>query len=504
MKAKARIVEAINNGTTDTNTIQSEVNQTIEDYYSVREQNLISQYNSDMFQIEYAINTSLNDSGLNDRLVNLTTKENDNGMSQVEILQLRSWDPSSSEDVNYTLVNGTKTTHRNIGANIGMYNYYHDEWTGYARNGSYGLYNWTYYKSSSSTDWYNSSIRVKNVSGPDIDRNISGSVVMNFTAYEQALGDIENAATQVKSNYDTSFVSSVVTSYNKGELNLSELLTPEQLAQDWATSYNQTGESIYKWANLAALGLDSPDLANVSYMNISYRKDVGQRHVTLNFSGSPTASTYDVTVIGPEVGTFTRSLNGSEDIRVPVGKEATVSVATDSDNATWDARPKPWMPYAHEGESKSVSGVTVTVEDHGPWDRRTEAGMLFAAESPSGGFQVGESYEASNWSSVYFSPRGENTSIRQVVDDFTILNAVNDDGENLTVVKTRDYNYQTDNASDLKEQLRQLEELRKEIEKRETISGGGLLGNLFGGGAGASSGLILLALLGAALILLRD
>ena len=73
---------------------------------------------------------------------------------------------------------------------------------------------------------------------------------------------------------------------------------------------------------------------------------------------------------------------------------------------------------------------------------------------------------------------------------------VTDSGSTVTNLSTRDYNYQTSNASEYVSQLQSLEDVRKDAESREPTVGGG------SGGGGNQSPYILVALfaLGAALL----
>jgi VCBS repeat-containing protein len=95
--------------------------------------------------------------------------------------------------------------------------------------------------------------------------------------------------------------------------------------------------------------------------------------------------------------------------------------------------------------------------------------------------------------------------VLRITGEFAITNAVNDAGENVSVVDTESYNYQTKNASALIEQLKQIEDFRETVENAtDDPTGGGFAINIPGLGNVGAPGLGLIALLGAALLLLRD
>jgi len=473
--AKTEIVRMVNNGTTDPSTIENAVNDTIADYYAVRERNLISQYNSHIYQTQYVVNSSHNDSGVSNHVAyisNETTDAHPSTNYDPAVL----WNISLHQQRNYTLTNGTNVSAAYLGVTYDDY---------FTNSGGHHNYNYTYYglhhtnlTGPGGETAIDRPVRVSNVSHPDVDRNVSGAEVLNVTAYENNLDEIENASTAMQANYDESFVSTVTGAYAAGDINVSEVLNPEILAGSYAADYNQTGDSIYKWANLAMLGLDSPDLENVSYMNVSYNKPVNLTHVTLDFSGTPGSSEYTLSVLGPEVGSRSWTVDGAESIRIPAPREAIITISNGSSSASFDARPNVVTRYAEDGESITVDGLTATVTEVSATDRRTDAGMLFARDAPDGGFNVSETYNASNMSTaVFFSPKSRDGGVLRITGEFSIVSAVNDAGENVSVVDTESYNYQTKNASALIEQLKQIEDFRETVENAtDDPTSGGLSG----------------------------
>jgi len=368
MKAKTALVEAINNDSiTNTSQMKEVTHEAIRDYYSTRERNLVTRFNQHTAQLNY---TSTVDYG--------------GGLIFGKIYSGHSWTDFrgvATDISNLTLSNGSKVGVNGIHFHVGE-NYPNK----YGRIGN-----------SDKTE-RTIEIRTNPISDESwpAEKNISQKTVLDVGRYDSLFNEIQNQPSDLISQYDDSFIDKVRTSIEAGEINTSDLVTPEMLASEWATAYNNTQASVYKWANIAALGLDSPDLANTSYMNVTYQRN----------------------------------------------------------------------------------GTNVT-----------RKGMLFARTGPDGGYQVGQTYNASQFGGTFFVPAGQNTSMERIGSNWTLEGAQTRDGERVDTVRTRDYNYQTTNASKLQEQLTQLAELQKEIESREPLAGGG------GGGGGGGSQMVFIAIL---------
>jgi hypothetical protein len=477
-KAKVRIVEMINNGTTDTTAIKNEVDRVIEEYYSLRQRNLVNESNAHVKQIHYSLAAIENDSGISQTWIAPPSGQREASADA----HWGTYDHMDNATGNYTLIDGTNVTARQIHVQFTEQDGHHagnhgenwglgtDDQVLAAKKGQpteYGYVNFDH-------------IVTKEVSDPDVSSNLSVTTQYNKSEYEHTMSLLSNSASAMKSNYDSSTITAFASAYQAGTINTSDLVTPDMLASEWATKYNQTGDSTYKWAHLVALGLEVPDLANTSYVNMSYMKDVGTRHVTLDFTGTPSANTYTVGWLGAEAGTGQTTVNASElpgTVRVPAGHETTVTIDTASESTSFDSRPDEFTPYASEGNSTTIGGMTVTVEDPSPRDRRVDRGMIFARNASDGGFDVGTEYSVSNISTgVYYAPEGQNESIQKVVGNFTLLDAKKSDGTDLETIGVRRYNYQTANASVLSEQLQQGLEMREDIEAHEksAVSSGGV------------------------------
>ncbi|GAA0651914.1 hypothetical protein [Salarchaeum japonicum] len=485
-KAKAAALKLLNNGTKNATKVRNAMHESIEDYYSVREHNLVAKYNSHIAQLRYIINTSRNDSGISVDMVSYESKGGGDVVHGYDSLVYNS---------TLTLANGTAVNTTGFKLSIDPDGYSGSPWT-------YPPYilNQTPQNSGTQTYW---ELDAWNVSGTNETTSVSKETAINLEAYNDLYQDINGQVSQMEANYNLSFAQEVVAGYKQGTINSSDLVTPEMLAQEFGTAYNETGASIYQWASLASMGLASPDLANTSYMTVSYAKATQTRYVTLNASGTPTAPTpYNVTVGGEVVGQLFTTENDTS-ARVPIPEDVNATKYGDQpptvEIVTYGGLSTSWSTQKVDaGETTAVEGVNITAEQPGNWVRVTEPGMLFARNAPNGTWTTGTTYNATtNPGTEFFAPSGKYTSITKLDGEFTIEQIVTESG-NVSTLDTRNYNYQTANASQFVNDLRELEEVREDAESRMPTTGGG------GGGSGATqAGIALIVLAGALLALDR-
>lgn len=127
-----------------------------------------------------------------------------------------------------------------------------------------------------------------------------GSKVMPIdpTTWAQQYSDIESQSDQIESNVGT-YVDSVYSEYQAGELNTSDVADPQTLAGQAATDYNDSGYYSYAAVSLASLGYSGSlntsmhvTTANASYNGTLFytaddvtRFDVGETYDPANLSG---------------------------------------------------------------------------------------------------------------------------------------------------------------------------------------------------------------------------
>jgi len=472
MKAKARMIELINaGGATNATYVKNELDRVIEDYYAVRERNLLARYNQQIAQLAYTVETAKNDSGISGTWVTLA-ETGVTASSDGDTDHFKAWSHTTNQS--YTLLNGTS---------VNKTMYVQDWKTGdnYINDYKWGIGR-SVYEYYDDYERANGTVQVGGVSDSswNASKNLTATGVFEVGPYDTLLNQIGSEATDLKTQYNQSFVDQVITAYDAGEINTTDITTPEMLASEFATSYNQSGAAAYQWGTLAALGLDSPDIQNTSHITVDYQKTLPHDKTYVAVSGTPTAEQVTLRVDGESISKeyLLADANGTYSQVVDAPVTASVMLHGEQDNKE--------PLNLNDGSSQSYGGVNIETRST---VNVTESGMLFARDAPEGGYQVNGTYDADN-RSMYFAPAGENTSIQRLRGNVGVTGAEDRQGNELDTVRTRDYNYQTNNVTRLEEQLNQLEELRKEIESREPLAGGG-----GGADSGGGSQMVLIAIL---------
>lgn len=481
-KAKAKLARMLNNGTTDPQTLSNAVNQTIDDYYSRTQQTLLVQQRAHLAQMAYIRNTTNADVDMDSilRMENLKQDTYEGFLSS----------PGDSfPKKEMTLVNGSSTTRRAVVAQAqdGSYLYTLD-WSGV-----YGNYYWESASINSSN--YLTSLGSRASFGAEFAMNAKAistsndslkaqpeSIVYRDFQYAKLWVEMDEAATQMKNNYDLNYVDSVAAQYQAGEIESSDLVSPEVLANEWGTSYNQTGDSIYKWANYVALGLEAPDLNKTDSITVQYNRDPDIRTVKLEATTAGSETPLNATLTFPDGNQTKRTLvdeNGTSTPATleipesdgPAYKDIDISFTTPSSGTT--------VPFSPDGTTTSVGDHTVT-QSTVTSKQVTERGLLFAPNAPAE-WESGTTYSTNNLGTVYFArteaPLGD--EIVPVDGSFTVQNITTESGAQVDNITTRNYNKQTADASEFVNQTQNAKKVRVVVETNEPDLSGG--GGLFGG-----------------------
>jgi len=519
-KAKARIAQEINNGTTDVSAISTEVNETIEDYYAVHQHNLIQKWESVGAQSRYAAEAQANDTNI-DPVLNIT------GGKEFEY---DGYNKTRYTDV--TTVNGSTEN-----VSIFVWDQIKDDTHQTDYHLVFDEKSFIWYSSFNSTTPDVKIVTRAQSHSNDSLKDVSRGPAFPAQKFTEVNRGIENSTRDLKQNYGPDFVEAVLAQYKTGDINTSDLISAEILANEWGTSYNQTGSSIYRHATFAALGLDSPDINETSSIKVQYEREPTTRIIRFNTSlsgtwgesspvnltlGYPDGTQVGYTVLdqsgtnSPEVTIPVKDGYEYRDIDVLLSWKEGGSIESFSPGSSFTLGPNSNLSVTQE----RVESVNVT-----------EWGMIFSDSAPDNGWNTSQTYQMANFThEVYFSRTAgdldqsyemrhaphlkENVSERQPVmmpfdganvSEFTILEAVNDDGESISTVGVRDYNQQTTNVSSFTKEVKRIENVRKVIEANEpTIGGGGLFGGLGDLGSIGVPGAIVLAGGAALFILGRD
>jgi len=529
-KAKARMAEMLNNGTTDTSKISTEVNETIESYYSVQQRNLIARWNTHLAQMNYTVSVQNNESAMGDVVV-LQSSGSSNGNSVHPRDQIEQGNINDYENV--TLSNGTSvrqwyiiTRHETDSTD---YVFVRDK-----------VNKRTFQEegvSESEVDYVRYNVTSISPSDDSL-RDIEESTALDPSAYQSLYQAMNQSVSDLKANYGPSYVESIVAQYETGELNTSSLVSAEILANEWGTSYNQTGESIYRWASAVTLGIDAPDLNETARMQTEYERKPLTRMIRFNASltGSSWSDSTPVNMTltfddenSTQVKYTLYNGSGAQDpvVTIPANRNSSyrdidVTLTWSEGGELWEFSPGSTHTTAN-GELELTQEIVETVNV-------TEWGLVFSNSAPSGGWNASESYDLANFSETVYWSRSTaaldtvpekrnapaiyadaiNNQPRMInlasvgTDSFTVTQIVNDDGEDVSSVGVRDYNRQTTDASDFVNDTKRIIEVQKVIEANEPTlggGGGGLFAGLFGG-LGGSAPIVLVAIGGALALLL--
>jgi len=145
--------------------------------------------------------------------------------------------------------------------------------------------------------------------------------------------NVESDLTTIQENGD-SYVDSVYTEYEAGNVNASDLLNPTDLASRTATQYNQTGQNSFVAAELANLGLGG-DLNHSVTLNHTVNGNSTVRNGTMFYTGDDVSSwstgqTYDMA-----------NLNGVVYLAVQNGSNSSAVYTYSSGNLTVEGAQNP-------------------------------------------------------------------------------------------------------------------------------------------------------------------
>lgn len=250
-KAKLEIANALNNGSNASVAI-SEANETVKDYYAMRQMNLVHQWNATWANAEY---------------INTTATENVGTGHDWIIYQ----HPQTDSQLDFRDGDGNKHAQTGTFVNGTQFHYWYPQ-----LDASYKVRE---IDSTYSDASYNHHFFVRDVDG---NKHLMDSFQEN--RFPVVIGElwqeIEAQEDQVTANIDP-YVSEVYNDYEAGELNVSDLLDPTTIAGQAATEYNSTGFYSFAAAELAAMGLNGD--VNASHEVIVENTSSGN---TTNFTGT--------------------------------------------------------------------------------------------------------------------------------------------------------------------------------------------------------------------------
>lgn len=241
MEGKNAYIRALNNGSNKTVALGA-ADDAIEEYYAVKQRNLISSWETNVELYTSAQKTGANTTGMTAKFVG---PANEN----LEYYETELADPWNES---LTLLNGTTVDYVALNGRI--------EQGGSSQSGT--IIELTSGERSFDGEQYSAfAVEAANSSLENLE-------FWNFAQYESRWSEIGTQSTDVKAQIET-FVNNTFDSYQQGDINSTELVDPYLGARDYSA---ENASQFQSWAlrSLTALGLDSPDnLSSVGRMNVS-------------------------------------------------------------------------------------------------------------------------------------------------------------------------------------------------------------------------------------------
>jgi hypothetical protein len=470
LKVEATIAETIEtetdvngDGVFDRDDVRVAARQEIKDYYALKQRNLLSDWNRSVASVEYMVGVNANES-----LSRATPSE----FAAVPDTNTNS-DMFSNISAEAHLVDGSEVPVHVVG------HYYDSQGKFFvyapASDGDIHRTEDTPGSATISQKGYKShpgnEVSIQSPDGSDKIWPLGKN-----GRYPRVWDVIESQASQMLANANST-ADGVYDSYLNDEFEAEEFVSAASQASEWATNYSETGYQAYSVATLASAGYDTPNLSETGRMNVSYElaADSDTHVVTFGTVGTPDSGAIRVGGLDRRVEIANATEGETEDsltMALPSDLRPGVSTADGETyrtlNLTKDA-------------STTIGNVTVFIESIESSVQRSETGLLYASDAPSGGWQVNTTYDGANLSgTVLWAARGG-----QMIDlsdqTFTVNSAHSESGEELQQVEMREYTYKTSNISELQQAYDDLLEVRQEQQERIQQVGGG------GGGSGSGS-----------------
>lgn len=245
VKAKNATIQELNSGGSESSA-KTRAKAAIQDYYSLKQMQLINQWNSTVLSMKYHQQVVDNDTNIDRHYVNFTQSGIDSSSWEIRFLGVQT--------KSVTLVNGST---RDVLA-VNWKNWHS---TGECTRVTHVNSSPTCEASGTSYGWHKTDVKP-----PDSNYDtILYASVGNFTS---RFRELHTQSNQMTANSDQ-FVSDTYAQYNEGDLNSSDLVDPYVMAQDFATQYNSSGYYVYYMAEMALIGHSVTGFENHSVMNVS-------------------------------------------------------------------------------------------------------------------------------------------------------------------------------------------------------------------------------------------
>ena len=255
-KGEGAAVETLANGGTLTEAKEA-ANQSIEDYYTVKQRNLVDRWN---VAIETAItlqNRSETTSGVNNDFVTFGGPSDFKG-SETSGFGITATKLNGTTSSSVAMVNGTNVLVKSPEL---YYNVDNGGWTG------------------SDSGWFDNGELRTTPSDFDVivkrlavrpTENHTGTTLASFPAFWEAWSGTENTAEKTKEEVSVYIEESLGPAVENGTISATNYVSPATLAQEYAQEYGNGTSYIRATAIAAYSGMDAPDLNQTGSMTVTH------------------------------------------------------------------------------------------------------------------------------------------------------------------------------------------------------------------------------------------
>lgn len=283
IKGKNAYIEELNSGGSETAS-KAAATENISEYYSTHEQNVISEWNSQVSVIEY-LNSLEDQENLNEGYVDVV-KVNETGKDAADTSEL------TIQKVNTTTVtlqNGTNVDVKQMVVHWGYYNDGGGKWINstflYTPSTGEKL---RYEKVNGA--YSTSTIDITHVEVQPPTSDYEKLEAVKFGEYSSSMSSIDTQNTNAQNQMDT-VVNQTYDEYQAGEINSSDLIDPYVLQNEYSPGDDYEGWSA---ATLSMLGTNQPtDLDQTGYMNVTLEDGTTLRGV-IHSAENPSSGQFEV------------------------------------------------------------------------------------------------------------------------------------------------------------------------------------------------------------------
>ncbi len=253
-KGEAAAVEVLANGGT-VSEAKSAANESIENYYTTKELNLIDRWNVNVQTVKTLYQRANNTSGVSSDFVTVGKNGNPDGGAHDPVELAKDGFSTTSHTVN----NGTSAQVDTLGVTYSG-----------SENTPAGVYYgyWT----TSVNEWM--TLNDDSAAGDQVivrpTDNLTSKVVVPGHEFRNTSQQIDQRSEQTKKEVAVYIEESLAPAVENGELNATSYVSPATLAQEYAQEYNDSNSYIRATAIAAYSGMDAPNLSETGSMTVTH------------------------------------------------------------------------------------------------------------------------------------------------------------------------------------------------------------------------------------------